>query len=78
VTVETTPAFLGGLGELVDHGERGFFERHPLERTVRWRTVANELSMTLVRVQVLPMLNRQVVEGKQRVAWPLWSAGRAG
>src|SRR5438309_5726209 len=21
------------------------FERHPLERTVRWRTVANELSM---------------------------------
>jgi hypothetical protein len=22
-----------------------FFERHPLERTVRWRTVANELSM---------------------------------
>src|SRR4029077_3969337 len=24
------------------------FERHPLERTVRWRTVANELSMGLV------------------------------
>src|SRR2546421_590785 len=24
------------------------FERHPLERTVRWRTVANELSMTFV------------------------------
>ncbi len=24
------------------------FERHPLERTVRWRIVANELSMTLV------------------------------
>ena len=23
VTVETTPAFLGGLGELEDHGERG-------------------------------------------------------
>ena len=23
-------------------------ERHPLERTVRWRIVANELSMTLV------------------------------
>src|SRR5262245_725142 len=23
-------------------------ERHPLERTVRWRTVANELSMTFV------------------------------
>jgi hypothetical protein len=24
------------------------FERHPLERTVRWRIVANELSMRLV------------------------------
>src|SRR6266516_4551637 len=24
------------------------FDRHPLERTVRWRIVANELSMTLV------------------------------
>src|ERR1019366_9335731 len=24
------------------------FERHPLERTVRWRTVANELSMGLL------------------------------
>src|SRR5277367_381735 len=24
------------------------FERHPLERTVRWRIVANELSMTFV------------------------------
>src|SRR6266704_372529 len=23
VTIETTPAFLGGLGELEDHGERG-------------------------------------------------------
>src|SRR2546423_8221465 len=41
------------------------FERHPLERTVRWRTVANELSMGLV---VLPVLSREVVEGKQRVA----------
>src|SRR5215470_14453553 len=30
-------------------------ERHPLERTVRWRTVANELG-------------REVVEGEQRVA----------
>ena len=28
--------------------EEVLFERHPLERTVRWRMVANELSMTLV------------------------------
>ena len=48
VAIEATPAFLGGLGQLEDHGERGLFERHPLERTVRWRTVANELSMGLV------------------------------
>ena len=48
VAVEATLAFLGGLGELEDHGERGLVGRHPLERTVRWRTVANELSMTLV------------------------------
>jgi hypothetical protein len=27
---------------------RVLFERHPLERTVRWRTVANEISMGLV------------------------------
>src|SRR5438105_9077630 len=38
------------------------FERHPLERTVRWRTVANELSTTFV------VRNREVVEGEQRVA----------
>ena len=44
------------------------FERHPLERTVRWRMVANELSMTLRRAQMLPVLGREVVESEQRVA----------
>jgi hypothetical protein len=39
------------------------FERHPLERTVRWRTVANELSMTFVVRRC-----GKVVEGEQRVA----------
>jgi hypothetical protein len=35
VAVKATPAFLGGLGELKDHGESAvLFERHPLERTV--------------------------------------------
>src|SRR5258708_23538853 len=43
-------------------------ERHPLERTVRWRTVANELSMTLVVRRCFPVLGREVVEGEQRVA----------
>ena len=27
VTIETTPAFLGGLGELEDHGERGLVRK---------------------------------------------------
>jgi hypothetical protein len=48
VAVEATPAFLGGLGELEDHGERGLVGKTSLGRTVRWRTVANELSMMLV------------------------------
>jgi hypothetical protein len=48
VTIETTPAFLGSLGELEVMASAVLFERHPFERTVRWRTVANELSMTLV------------------------------
>src|SRR5258705_8094381 len=43
-------------------------ERHPLERTVRWRTVANELSMTFVVRRCFPVLGREVVEGEQRVA----------
>src|SRR5262245_49618977 len=37
------------------------FERHPLERTVRRRTVATELSTTFV------LLGREVVEGEQSV-----------
>src|SRR6266498_2928870 len=44
------------------------FERHPLERRVRWRTVANELSMTFVVRRLLPVLGREVVEGEQCVA----------
>ena len=31
------------------------FERHPFERAVRWRIVANELSMTLVTGMRLPV-----------------------
>src|SRR5271168_947986 len=48
VTIEATPAFLGGFGELEDHGERGLVRKASLGAHVRWRTVANELSMTLV------------------------------
>ena len=40
VAVETTPACLGGLGELEDHGEGGLVGERSmlLECTVRWRT----------------------------------------
>jgi len=43
------------------------FERHPFERTVRWRTVANVLSIGFV-VRRCFVLGREVVEGKQRFA----------
>jgi len=48
VAAETMPTFLGGLCELEDHGERGLFERQPLDRTVLCRTVANVLSIGFV------------------------------
>jgi hypothetical protein len=44
------------------------FERHPLDRTVRCRTVANLLSMGVGGPQVLPMLSREVVKRQQRLA----------
>src|SRR6266536_3624445 len=44
------------------------FERHPLERTVRWRTVANELSMTFVVRRCFQCSAGEIVEGEQRVA----------
>ena len=43
------------------------FERHPLERTVRWRTVANEL-YDVGRAQMLPVLGGEVVERQQCVS----------
>ena len=43
VAIEATPASPGGFA-----GERGLLERLPLECAVRWRTVANELSMMWV------------------------------
>jgi hypothetical protein len=45
-------------------------ERHPLERTVRWRTVANELSMTFVVRRCFQCSAGEVVESEQRVAIP--------
>jgi hypothetical protein len=43
------------------------FERHPFDRTVRWRTVAKVLSMGFVVRKCFPMLGGEVVEGEQRL-----------
>ena len=68
VTVEATPAFLGGLGELEDHGERGLvretsFGAHRAVADGRERAFDD-----VGRAQMLPVLGGEVVEGEQRVA----------
>jgi len=64
VTIEATPAFLGGLGELEDHGERGL---------VRETSFASHGAVTdrcegalddIAGAQMLPVLGREVVEGQ--------------
>jgi hypothetical protein len=39
---------LSVFAELEDHGEPGLLGKTSLELTMRWRTVANELSMVVV------------------------------
>ena len=68
VTVETTPAFLSGLGELEDHGERGLVRKTSLGAH---RAVADGRKRAfddVGRSQMLPVLGGEVVEGQQRVA----------
>jgi hypothetical protein len=48
VAIEATPVSLGGLAEFEDHGERGLIGKTSVGAHGGWRTVANELSMTLV------------------------------
>ena len=43
-------------------------ERHPLDRTVRCRTVANVLSIGFDVRRCFPVLGREVIEGEQRFA----------
>src|ERR1700680_4811997 len=42
-------------------------ERHPLERTVRWRMVANELSMTLVVRRCFDVHPNQITSWKAQL-----------
>jgi hypothetical protein len=48
VTVETTQLFSTASASLKIMASAVLLERHPFERTVRGRTVANELSTTFV------------------------------
>jgi hypothetical protein len=53
------------------------FERHPLEPTVRWHTVANELSMTFVLDQILDglvVIDAQDLDEASKAATVLVSA----
>jgi hypothetical protein len=48
VAIEAPPASLSVFAELEDHCEPGLLGKTSLELTMRWRTVANELSMVVV------------------------------
>src|SRR4030095_16193412 len=43
---QSSPAALGAQAELVDHREHSVGVRHPIVRSVRWRTVAKLDSIT--------------------------------
>jgi len=64
VTIEATPAFLGGLGELEDHGERGLVRKTSF-RAHGAVTHGRERAFDDVgRAQMFPVLGREVVEGQ--------------
>jgi hypothetical protein len=67
VAIEATPASLGGVAELEDHGERGLVRETSL-RAHGAVTDGRERTFDDVgRAQMLPMLGREVVESEQRV-----------
>ena len=64
VTIEATPAFFGGLGELEDHRERGLIRKTSL-RAHGAVTHGGERAFDNVgRAQMFPVLGREVVEGQ--------------
>ncbi len=70
VTIETTPAFLSGLGELEDHGKRGLVRETSLGTHGAMAHRRERAFDDVGRAQMLPVLGREVVEGEQRVAIP--------
>ncbi len=61
-TKETASACLKIIASTV------LFERHPFERTVRWRIVANELFDDVGRAQMFPVFGGEVVRGQECIA----------
>ena len=62
VAIEATPAFLGALGELEDHGERSLVRETSLGAH---RAVAHRRERAfddVRRAQMLPVLGREVVK----------------
>jgi len=48
VAIEAAPTLPGRLGEHDDLGGHRFLSQQPFDRTFRWRTMANVLSLRLV------------------------------
>src|ERR1700674_2430832 len=68
VAVETAPAFLGSLGKLEDHGERGLVRKAAFGTH---RAMADGCEGAFNRVgctQVLPVLGREVMNRRQGLA----------
>src|SRR5262245_14245224 len=64
VTIEATPAFLGGLGELEDHGQRGLVRKASLRAHGAVTHGCERAFDDVGRAQMLPVLGRKVVEGQ--------------
>src|SRR3982074_2963207 len=64
VAVETTPAFLGGLGELEDHGERSLVRETSLGADGAVAHRCERAFNDVRRAQMLPVLGGEVVEGE--------------
>src|SRR6202035_375554 len=67
VAIEATPAFLGDLGELEDHGERGLVGKTSLGAHGAVAHRRERAFDDVGRAQMLPVLGGEVVEGEQRV-----------
>ena len=68
MTVEASPAFLGRLGKLEDHGQRGLVREASLAAHGAMTNRREYALDDVGRAQMLPMLGREVVEGQQRLA----------